>query len=139
MADETPPNGTAPPDEEFVADLDALAPRSVPFVFDGVRYAVLRFEDVPTGGELLVLRLEQAIKAATTVEELIDLHLKQARVLAPSVPDAVLARMNLRQLKHLGQVSLGARPPRRAGRAEPGASSSSSPAPPASTVGATTT
>jgi len=141
MADDPTSNGSAPPDDddkEFVADLDALVPETKPFVFGGVTYQVVQFIDVSIDNELRVLRIEEQIKAAGSMEEIITLHRNQARLLAPTVPEDVLGRMNLRQLKYLGQVSIGTARPTRAARTERAASSSTLPAPPVSTGGVTT-
>lgn len=87
--------------EEFIRDLDALAPESRHVItFEGTRYPVRHVLDLPIADWLTLLRLEAALDAANGAGETaraLGLIGERLALLIPTLPAEIAQRMTYRQ------------------------------------------
>jgi len=130
-------NGTGPPVNDFRADLDAVRPKPIRLTIRDVDYLIFRFNDLPSAKALDLCRLEEEADGSKT-SEIIRFYRASAQIFCPTLTDALLDTLTYSEIKYISQLGSGAVNPQTASGDRPGPdSSSTSPAPLASTVGVT--
>lgn len=135
---DAPANGARPtaPLDEVAEDLGTIVKRPVVVQFNGASYRVQSVLDLEIQVAAELHDLEDRKEKAATAAEVFEICRRQMRTLCLDWPDEVRERLTLSQIQRIIRIAFGSPPrPRTAGALD---SSSTSPAPPASTVGATT-
>jgi len=128
-------NGTGPPVNEFRADLDAVKPKPIRLDIRGQEFLIYRFNDLPSSKALDLCRLEEEADGSKT-SEIIRFYRASALIFCPMLTEALLDTLTYSEIKHISQLGSGAVNPQIVSSEHPGlASSSTSPAPLASTGG----
>jgi len=112
MADEKTVAASAVTDE-LMEDLDAFAPKPIPFRFKGKVYEVRAFADLTYDETFEMTRLEERIKTSKSWLEQMELMRQQTKFMAPAIPDEILGAMSRRQMLQVSLISAGGklRPP----------------------------